>query len=115
MKISKTIGRLTLVLEGRDVGGDLLVTLTGGKAHIGAAALAYSDAETKEATVTVLSVPGHKEEEIARYGAERMSSTCGKTVLFAAGIHLDEISSAEIKEIEQTCFEMIQNSLPHLN
>lgn len=113
MKTSKTIGRITLVLEGRDVGGDLLITLTGGAAHIGAAALAYRDFETERTTVSVLSAPGHKEEEIALRGARTVSRALNKTVLFAAGIHLDDITPEEIAEIEEACAEIIESSLKY--
>lgn len=115
MKTSKTIGRLTLLLEGKEVGSDLLVTLTGGKAHIGAAALAYPDKETGRITASVLSAPGHKEEEIALDGAKTISRETNKTVLFAAGIHLDDISAEEIEEINKTCAEMVQNCLKNLD
>lgn len=115
MKTSKTIGRLTLVLEGRDVGNDFIVTLTGGKAHIGAAALAYLEKETNQVGVSVITVPGHREDEIAVYGAETICKEIKKTVLFAAGIHLDNISKEEIQEIQKTCMEMIQNCLKNLD
>ena len=111
MKTTKTIGRLTLVLEGREVGRDLSVTLTGGTAHIGAAALAYPDKETGRTTGSVISAPGHKEEEIALYGAKVLSKETKKTVLFAVGIHLEKITLKEIEEIEKACREMIQNFL----
>ncbi|MDL2261524.1 hypothetical protein LJC08_04760 [Methanimicrococcus sp. OttesenSCG-928-J09] len=115
MKSSKTIGRLTLVLEGREVGSDLIVTLTGGKAHIGAAALAYLNDETGQPIVSVMTAPGHREDEIAVYGAETICREIKKTVLFAAGIHLDNISKDEIQEIEKTCTDMIQNCLKNLD
>ncbi|WNY27862.1 hypothetical protein MmiEs2_00350 [Methanimicrococcus stummii] len=115
MKTSKTIGRLTLVLEIRDVGSDLSVTLTGGKAHIGAAALTSLDSGTGRVTASVMSAPGHKEEEIALYGAKTICKAANKTVLFAAGIHLDDISADEIKEIESVCAEMIQSCLKNLD
>ena len=111
MKTSKTVGRVTLVLEGRNIGGDLFVTLTGGTAHIGAAALAYRDFGTGRTTASVLSAPGHKEEEIALRGAKTLSKALNKTVLFAAGIHLDDITPEEIAEIEKACMEIIEDSL----
>lgn len=114
MKTSKTIGRLTLLLEVREIGNDLSATLTGGKAHIGAAALAYRDKETGRTTVSVLSAPGHKEDEIALNGAKLLSKETKKTVLFAAGIHLDNISVEEIEEIEKTSMEMVMNCLKNL-
>ena len=111
MKTSKTVGRVTLVLEGRDIGGDLCVTLTGGAAHIGAAALAYRDSGTGRTTASVLSAPGHKEEEIALRGAKILGKALNKTVLFVAGIHLDNITPEEIIEIEKACMEIIEDSL----
>jgi hypothetical protein len=106
MKISKTISRLILVLESKVIGDDLLITLTGGKEHIGAAALAYTD--SGRTTVSVMTAPGHKEEEIAMRGAKIISKALNKTVLFSAGIHLDQISINEIYEIENACVEIIQ-------
>ena len=106
MKLSKTIGRLILMLESKVIGDDLLITLTGGKEHIGAAALAYAD--SGRTTVSVMTAPGHKEEEIAMRGAKIISKALNKTVLFSAGIHLDQISKNEIYEIENACTEIIQ-------
>ena len=107
MKLSKTIGRLTLVLESRTIGADLLLTLTGGEEHIGAAALATFDSEG-HVTVSVMTAPGHKEEEIAMRGARTISKALSKTVLLSVGIHLDQISAAEISEIETACIELIE-------
>ena len=115
MKTSKTIGRVTLVLEGRHVGDDLMITLTGGAAHIGAAALAYIDPETNRAVTSVLTAPGHKETEIALNGAETICNVLHTTVLFAAGIHLDNILPEEIEAIVKACPEIIENSLKNLD
>jgi len=109
MKISKTVGRVTLTLEETHVGEDLSLLLTGGKEHIGAVSLAYFDAGTGKTTGSVLSAPGHKEEEIALFGAKAICKKTKKTVLFAAGIHLDNITFEEIQEIEKACYELIQN------
>ena len=107
MKHSKNIGRLTLVLESRTLGADFLLTLTGGQDHIGAAALAAPDSEG-HVTVSVMTAPGHKEEEIAMRGARAVSKALNRTVLLSAGIHLDNISAAEIQEIESGCAELIE-------
>lgn len=115
MKTSKTIGRITLVLEGRHIGDDLMITLTGGAAHIGAVALAYIDPETNRAVASVLAAPGHKEAEIALSGAETICNALRRTVLFAAGIHLDHILPEEIEAIVKACPEIIENSLKNLD
>ncbi|MDY0267348.1 MAG: hypothetical protein RBQ94_06900 [Methanimicrococcus sp.] len=109
MKSSKTVGRLTLTLEEKQIGEDISLILTGGKAHIGAVSLAYFDSGTGRTTGSVISAPGHKEEEIALFGAKAICKKTKKTVLFAVGIHLDNITLEEIQEIEKACYELIQN------
>ncbi|MCL2141840.1 MAG: hypothetical protein FWH46_03040 [Methanimicrococcus sp.] len=111
MKASKTVGRITLVLESQDVGSDLFVTLTGGQAHIGAAALGTYDSVSHHTTVSVLCAPGHKEEQIALFGARSFSKALQKTVLFSVGIHLDQITSEEIQSIEQACHDLILENI----
>ena len=107
MKELKTVGRITLLLESHEIGADLFVTLTGGCAHIGAAALATYDPKTQRTTVSVLCAPGHKEEQIALLGARSFCKAFKKTVLFSAGIHLDQITPEEIRAIEQACSDLI--------
>ena len=111
MKIIKYLPRITLSLELQKIGDDLFVTLTGGKVHIGAAALAFYDLKADQAVCSVTTVFGHRENEIALDGAERICNHTKKTVLFSAGIHLDNISRDEITEIQDACAEMIQDCL----
>ena len=114
MEIIKQLQRITLSLELRKIGDDFFVTLTGGKVHIGAAALAYYDLKADQAVCSVMTVFGHRENEIALDGAERICNHTKKTVLFSAGIHLDNISRNEIIEIQEACAELIQNCLHQL-
>ena len=114
MKIVKDLERITLSLDVRKIGDDYFVTLTGGKVHIGAAALSFYDIKTDQAICSVITVLGHRENEIALDGAERICNHTKKTVLFSAGIHLDNISRSEIIQIQETCSEMIQDCLHQL-
>ncbi|WNY27476.1 hypothetical protein MsAm2_12730 [Methanolapillus ohkumae] len=107
MKIIKTIGRITLVLEKKCVGEDTFILLTGGEEHIGAVALGHYDKETDIANSSVISVAGHREEQIALEGARLISKETKKTTLFTAGIHLKNITLEEISEIEKACSAMI--------
>ncbi|WNY25301.1 hypothetical protein [Methanolapillus millepedarum] len=114
MKIIKTIGRITLILEKRHVGDDTLILLTGGEEHIGAVALGYYDKETNIANSSVISAPGHREEQIALEGARVISKETKKTTLFAAGIHLKNITLDEISEIEKTCMSMVNEYIKYI-
>ena len=114
MEIVKNLERITLSLKVQKIGDDFFVTLVGGKVHIGAAALAYYEFKRKQAICSVMTVSGHKETEIALDGAERICNHTKKTVLFSAGIHLDDISRDEINEIQAACAEMIQECLAQL-
>jgi succinyl-CoA synthetase alpha subunit len=86
-------------------GQDLCILVSGGdRPHIGAAALgAWTDrafnSEKKTATASVISVPGHKEAQLALEAAEKLSKTLQRTVLVTAGIHIDDIDSELIDRV----------------
>lgn len=92
-------GRSWVRLEWRLAGEDILIAITGGEApHIGAAALAWQ--ERGAAEVSPLSVPGHRESEVACSCAGAVCRAVGRTVLVSCGIHIDR---AERWEIERLC------------
>ncbi len=100
------------------LGKDLCVALSGGdKEHIGAVALAeprpsLQDRGTTSATVSVLAVTGHKEDEVAREVARNMAAALKVRVSVACGIHVEHADQEEIDEIIQAVraltLEMIQ-------
>ncbi|MDF2937866.1 MAG: hypothetical protein K0Q90_3239 [Paenibacillaceae bacterium] len=77
-------------------GEDYVLLVTGGQAHIGAAAVAYPS-EDGGARTQVIGLPGHKEEELARELADAACSRLGKAVTVIAGIHIDHATPAEIR------------------
>jgi hypothetical protein len=83
-------------------GDDLVVVVGGGdRPHVGAAALALSLPSLKDPSrlthsTSLLSVPGHKEEDLARDGALRLSRALGRNVVVTVGIHEDAISKERI-------------------
>ena len=114
MTITRNLKRIVLTLKTEKIGDDFFVTLTGGDVHIGAAALAFYDLKADQAICSVMTVSGHRENEIALDGAERICNHTKKTVLFSAGIHLDNIYRDEIIEIQEACADMIQDCLHQL-
>lgn len=91
-------GRSWTALEWCTVGGDLLITVTGGESpHIGAAALAVW--ENGAPVVRFLQVPGHREKELACLCAEAACRAAERTVLVTCGIHIDGASREEIRRL----------------
>jgi len=87
------------------MGKDLCVAVSGGdREHIGAVALAEPRPSLKEkggisATVSVLAVTGHKEDELAREVAREMAATLNVRVSVSCGIHVDQAGAEQIQEI----------------
>ncbi|MCE1228633.1 MAG: hypothetical protein LWX11_03985 [Firmicutes bacterium] len=87
-------GRLHLTLVALPLGADLCVTLTGGdREHIGAVALAHPDMPPQ-----VLTVPHHREAELALELAQRLALHFRCAVSLTCGIHLDGLQPQEIEE-----------------
>jgi hypothetical protein len=91
------------------VGNDLVVSIWGGsKPHVGAVALSIPRPSLKNSTKisstsSVLTRLGHKEDEIVKKVAEKISATLNKVVVVSAGIHWDTISDEGISTIHSVC------------
>lgn len=97
IRLTEGSGRTRLQLRAQRVGPDWLVLITGGGAHVGAAALGAMD--MGRASSSVLTVPGHRDDRLAGPLAERVSREVGGTSLVVAGVHLDDITDREIREV----------------
>ena len=85
-------------LESHMIGDDLLVVLTGGeKPHCGAVALALPYEKT--ASCSLLSVPQHKDGDLAKPLAEQIAKRTGKNVVLVAGIHVDNATTDDIQTL----------------
>lgn len=86
-------------------GEDLCIVFSGGdRPHIGAAALAVvtgsgNHPEKTTVTPTVLSVPGHKEYQLALDAAERLAKDLACTVVVTVGIHIEGITPELIDRV----------------
>ena len=52
------------------------------------------------ATSSVLNYPGHKDEVICRYVAEKVSGELNRRVVCTGGFHKDRITAEEIREVQ---------------
>lgn len=97
------------------MGNDLTVNIYGGDIpHIGAVALGYRvqlphDLDQVTSTVSLLTVPGHKEDEIVQKAAKILSKSLNKTVVVTCGIHIKQITFEEINEINDLVFSLIED------
>jgi hypothetical protein len=84
-------------------GEDLVVVVGGGaRPHVGCVVLAQSRPSTsgsgrRSVTSSVLTIPPHKEEAIARSMAERVAVAVGGTVVVTAGVHDDGLDAAGVE------------------
>ncbi len=97
--IKQNVGRAELVLEQKQIGSDYVLTLTGGKEHVGAVAVGLFDEKSARASASVITLPGHRDEGIALDGARRVSAVTKAATVFIVGIHLDNITKGEIDKI----------------
>lgn len=115
IEIIRKIGRIELLLREEIIGSDRLLILTGGEPHLGAAAMGVHDNIKNRASASVLTSPGHRDQELALYGAQKICSVTQVTIIFIVGIHLDNITKDEIRTIVQTSKSMIDAYIDKLS
>jgi len=108
-QITRKAARIELTLEVKEIGEDYLLTLIGGKEHIGAVAVGLFDKESTRASSSVITLPGHREDQLALQGARQVSKVTGGTAVFTVGMHQDNITAEEIKEIVTVAEKMVQD------
>lgn len=86
------------------LGEDYLLSIWGGKAHIGAVAMAQprpslADPKRLSATASVFCYLGHKEDELVKEVSVRLASALGTRVVVAAGLHWDHLEPAGIEQV----------------
>lgn len=96
-------------LEVASLGQDLLVTITGGEVHIGAASTAYWTQGNVE--VQTSAVPGHKEHVLTGMLAQRAAEYLRCTVTIVMGIHYDNLSRTEIEQISERTEQLMEHYL----
>ena len=104
-KIKTNEGAYDLEAGVRLIGQDLLVAIWGGeKPHIGAVSVAQprpslKDPEITSTTASVICLPGHKEDELAKAVSEILAAALNTPVVVTAGIHWDNITKDGIQKV----------------
>jgi len=104
-KVKTNEGTYDLEAGVRFVGLDVLVAIWGGeKPHIGAVSVAQprpslKDPEVMSATASVICLPGHKEDELAKAVSEILAAALNTPVVVTAGIHWDNINEEGIQKV----------------
>ncbi len=84
-------------------GTDYSVTICGGtRYHIGATALGCAKSGF-EATVSVTGVPGHRDDEVAKWAAKYLATELRGNVSVSVGIHIDNATREEISVLITNC------------
>ncbi len=113
-------GRYDLVAEVNRAGEDVVVTVTGGAAHLGAAAAAAPRPSLRNpaqtgADVSSIAFTGHKEDGLARKMARRLAAGLGVKVVVAAGCHWDDLDEAGIEAVLTNAEELTELILAGLS
>ena len=130
MQFTARQGRLNIYLKVFRLGRDLQVLCGGGASHIGAVALAApaqvyepqqgqhaqadQAAQPGQTEARLLALPGHKEDALALRMAQSISQSLHCAVCFSAGIHYDNITRAEIAQVEQMVQDLTQRCISAL-
>ena len=130
MQFTARQGRLNIYLKVFRLGRDLQVLCGGGASHIGAVALAApaqayelqegqhaqadQAAQPGQTEARLLALPGHKEDALALRMAQSISQSLHCAVCVSAGIHYDNITRAEIAQVEQMVQDLTQRCISAL-
>lgn len=87
---------IRLKIDATLIGEDLLITLVGGKKHVGAVALGGF---ATRSYASVLAVPNHRDDVIAKEAAWRISEQLRQSCVVVVGIHIDHASEGQIAEL----------------
>lgn len=101
------LGFSRLTVKGEWIGGDLLITVSGGELpHIGTVVMAcprpsLTGDGTMSATSSVMNVVGHKDEEICRYLAQSAAARHSAVTVCLGGFHVDAMTAEQITDLMQ--------------
>ncbi len=98
-ELTKGEGRARINVTVDSMGSDLVVRICNQDAHIGAVAVGDYDHEHERASISLVTRLGHKDDTLAKEAAYLLSKSMRRPVCVIAGVHLDNITRAEIDKI----------------
>lgn len=98
---------------------DVIVVVTGGRDHIGAVSLAVPrpsliDQACLSSTSSVLTMLGHKEDELVKYVSEKVASSTGRNVVVVAGVHYDDLLPADLETLRELWVSLTEAIIVYL-
>ena len=109
--LTRSAGSADLRIDATRVGKDLLVTVVGGKAHVGAVALGGFH---RRSYASVLAVPNHRDDIIAKEAALRISKELRQSCVVVVGIHVRDATEEQVAEIVDTSFSLVNELIEAL-
>ena len=107
IRVKVDIEKYLIYADILETGKDLVITVGGGESHIGAVGISFPTASiiTGENSVTtsVITLPSHKEDIVAKIMSENIAKALNKKVVVVAGIHFDNLSKDDIDKILKGC------------
>lgn len=117
-QIYKGEGSLRVCLDVHASTNGAILYLSGGDlAHIGGVAVGVPrprDATRLTANVSVISILGHKDDELARPIADKVARRTGQLAVVIAGIHVDNATAQDIENVMRNAYAAVDEWLERL-
>ena len=99
---------------------DVIVVVSGGKDHIGAIALSVprpslKDQKRMSATSSILTMPGHKDDEPAKYMSEKIAAATERNIAVIAGVHYDNLDLAALEILRELWISLSEKIIIFIN
>ena len=92
-------GRTKVTFSVCYLGNDPVIFIYNNNAHVGAVAVAEFDPDSGRTSTSLITRRGHKDDVVAQKVAYMLTRSTKRPSCVIAGIHVDAINEAEIKEI----------------
>jgi hypothetical protein len=113
-ELSEGQGRTQINLRAQKLGKDRVVTIYNRATHVGAVALAEYDPQSGRASVSVLTKLGHKDDPVAYEAAHSISKATRQAACVIVGIHLDDVTQAEIADLVENSRRAVERFIATL-
>ncbi len=107
LSLNEGTGRTQVTLSAHSIGADLIVCLFNGQGHLGAVAVSDFSHGENRASTSVITRLGHKDDTVACNAAYKLCKRLKRPVCAIAGLHLDEITQEEIRQIVRNCDTLV--------
>ena len=99
---------------------DVIVVITGGADHIGAVGLAIPrpsrlDPNSISATSSILTMLGHKEDELVKYVSEKLAAATQQNIIVIAGVHYDDLALQDLEVLRELWISLTDRIIVVIN